>query len=133
MIATAIPGTVLAFVITFGGAIYKSDGLELVNPRDRQGFTGGSLLSPVNYRYLPGIYGRSAPGIPDRENGGLRFDRWTEVTTVKEYCWNHLGNVAKDRTHSMEYQHHYRNFFINVKISPTLKASLRYQVPPLIF
>ena len=32
-----------------------------------------------------------------------------------------MGNVAKDRTHSMEYQHHYRNFFINVKISPTLR------------
>ena len=56
MIATAIPGTVLAFVITFGGAIYKSDGLELVNPRDRQGFTDGSLLSPVNTGNLYGEY-----------------------------------------------------------------------------
>jgi len=79
LISTAIPGTVLAFVITFGGAIYKSEGLELVNPRDR-------------------------------ENGGLRFDRWTEVTTVKEYCWNHLGNVVDNGAHSMEYQHHYSLF-----------------------
>ena len=47
MISTAIPGTVLAFVITFGGAIYKSEGLELVNPRDRNGFTDYLILSNI--------------------------------------------------------------------------------------
>ena len=37
-ISTAeIEDCVSAFVITFGGAIYKSEGLELVNQSDRKG------------------------------------------------------------------------------------------------
>ena len=118
LISTAIPGTVLAFVITFGGAIYKSDGLELVNPRDSQGFTDHGW--PVRYESRA-VW--SHPRIPDRENGGLRFDRWTEVTTVKEYCWNHLGNVIDDQNLSMEYQHHYRDYFFKYNRENKLSAT----------
>ena len=43
----------LAFVITFGGAIYKSEGLELVNPRDRNGLTDYLIRIPTVKLKIP--------------------------------------------------------------------------------
>ena len=46
----------------------------------------------------------------NREGGSLRYDRFSEVPLLTEYCWNHLSNVVPGSEEEASFQFQYGFF-----------------------
>ena len=54
---------------------------------------------------------------PRNKEGSLRYERWSEIPVLRQYCWNHLSNVEPIQFHKCDQcnqslQFQYRNFTI---------------------
>ena len=52
---------------------------------------------------------------PRNKEGDLRYERWSEIPCLRQYCWNHLSNVEPMQFHDCDQcnqslQFQYRNF-----------------------